>query len=79
VNADGADSLHFMTEVKKLIRQKDVLSKKSKLNTAESDNGNIALDIPTSKALYEAVSGTALPEILCGCQAWTPTVTAMSA
>jgi hypothetical protein len=37
------------------------------------------LGISTSKDFYEAVSGTALPEILFNCQAWTLTVTAKSA
>jgi hypothetical protein len=37
------------------------------------------LDISTSNALYDSASGTALPEILCECQVWTPTATAKSA
>jgi hypothetical protein len=71
VNAGGANSLHFKAEVKKLTRQM-CYQKKRNTNTAGSDHRNSALDISTSEALYEAVSGTAFPEILCGCQAWTP-------
>lgn len=53
--------------------------KKRKINPAECENGNSVLGISTSKDFYEAVSGTALPEILFNCQAWTLTVTAKSA